>query len=220
MDHYDDSNLQEATFEDYKRWCRLPTWDAFEAFALISGIIPPFRYFQSSTCSLLTSPFKGGSFETFELFRRSISTGNLRDNSHPRAIAKWAKDNQIALPATFEQVIYEMGWFTNDLDPAAELAELKEAHQALKDKFTALLREHEELKNSYEVLEAIIGSEHFSEFLDKTRQAVEELPSWTGQQAKIQSSGNLRDWVIDNFEFYTKEVELVKKILKNVYPRN
>jgi hypothetical protein len=53
-----------------------------------------------------------------------------------------------------------------------------------------------------------------------TTVAIEKFPEWRDKQKKIQLTGNLKDWLMENITDNTRELEIIKNVLSEIYKIN
>ena len=104
------------------------------------------------------------------------------------------------------------------------IADWKDLHDKLKEQFEELKSLYNEkveiidfLLEERESGETIINSDYWRQFEQKTRQAMAEYPDWSKDQKKIQKTGNLQDWLMGEIGLDSREAEIIKQILSDVF---
>lgn len=69
-------------------------------------------------------------------------------------------------------------------------------------------------------LTALRESNYWLTLEKNTTLAIEKFPDWRDKQRKIQLTGNLKDWLMENFTDNTRELEVIKNVLSEVYQIN
>jgi hypothetical protein len=69
-------------------------------------------------------------------------------------------------------------------------------------------------------LTALRESNYWLTLEKNTILAIEKFPEWSNKQRKIQLTGNLNSWLMENFEGKTRELEIIKNVLSEVYEIN
>lgn len=60
-------------------------------------------------------------------------------------------------------------------------------------------------------------SSYFQELRDAFEEAIKEFPTWREKQNTVQKTGNLTSWLVEEQKFNTKEAEIIKKIIREIY---
>ncbi len=68
-------------------------------------------------------------------------------------------------------------------------------------------------KNSDE----LVANHYWMELTSLATKAINEYPSWKNNQRKIQKTGNLQDWLVDDCKASNREAEIIKKILSDKF---
>ena len=68
-------------------------------------------------------------------------------------------------------------------------------------------------KNSDE----LVTNHYWIEFTSLATKAINEYPSWKNNQRKIQKTGNLQDWLVNDCKASNREAEIIKKILSDKF---
>jgi hypothetical protein len=68
-------------------------------------------------------------------------------------------------------------------------------------------------KNSDE----LVTNHYWIEFTNLATKAINEYPIWKNKQRKVQKTGNLQDWLVNDCNASTREAEILKKILSDKF---
>lgn len=60
-------------------------------------------------------------------------------------------------------------------------------------------------------------SQYFKDLMNAFEQTLAEFPNWREKQNTIQKTGNLTSWLVHERKFNTKEAEIIKKIIREIY---
>ena len=64
---------------------------------------------------------------------------------------------------------------------------------------------------------AVTQSEYWQKLKNLAELAIERYPTWKQDQKKIQKSGNLQDWLVDEIGADSREAEIIKKVLSDLF---
>lgn len=68
-----------------------------------------------------------------------------------------------------------------------------------------------------EALYLLEQSQYFKDLMNAFEQTLKEFPNWREKQNTIQKTGNLNAWLVHERNFNTKEAEIIKKIIREIY---
>ncbi len=60
-------------------------------------------------------------------------------------------------------------------------------------------------------------SKYWQKFSASVRLAITSYKAWSDNQPKVQMSGNLQDWLVNEIKVDNREAEIIKKVLKDIY---
>ena len=63
----------------------------------------------------------------------------------------------------------------------------------------------------------IEGSSYWQRLKSKAEQSINDFPTWSAQQTKVQKTGNLQYWLTDTIGANEREAEIIKKVLSDIY---
>lgn len=63
----------------------------------------------------------------------------------------------------------------------------------------------------------LLGSNYWEEFNKLVNLAIKSFPAWYQRQRKVQKTGNLQSWLVDELKADNREAEFIKKILTDIY---
>lgn len=72
----------------------------------------------------------------------------------------------------------------------------------------------EPVNHTYPLLEQ---SRYFQDLNKAFEQTLKEFPNWREKQNTIKKTGNLTSWLVKERKFNTKEAEIIKKIIREIY---
>jgi len=102
----------------------------------------------------------------------------------------------------------------------------KTAYTQLRNEKTIVENELEEVKKQLsgcDHIKAIKNSDELStndywiKLMRLATKAINEYPIWRGKQRKVQKTGNLQDWLVNDCNASTREAEILKKILSDKF---
>jgi len=106
------------------------------------------------------------------------------------------------------------------------LEKAKTAYTGLRNEKTIVENELEEVKkqlSAFDHIKATKNSDELSangywiELTSLATKAINEYPIWKDKQIKIQKTGNLQDWLVNDCKASNREAEILKKILSDKF---
>ena len=64
----------------------------------------------------------------------------------------------------------------------------------------------------------LVKNHYWDKLTNLAIKVINEYPSWKNNQRKVQKSGNLQDWLVNNCNANNREAEILKKILSEEFP--
>jgi hypothetical protein len=203
-------NLPSAK-ADLDYWSKTAYWTLEEATALTFGKNPrkvSWNTLKDHQFFYDVSPFVQKYWDIRELAIRANAVKQLSDPCLPREYLTWAQRNKIDVPA--------------------ELIEKIEAHEAdnvdwqarfnkLAIEYASLVEKLKQMRLSGEAPSALARTSYGRAILEKVDQAVEQFPAWKEEQKKIQKSGNLHIWLMETIQADSREAEILKKVLTELF---
>ena len=63
----------------------------------------------------------------------------------------------------------------------------------------------------------LAGSENWERMRSLACRAISSFPVWSKSQRKVQKTGNLQDWLVNEIQADNREAEFIKKVLTDIY---
>ncbi|MGR8932626.1 MAG: hypothetical protein ACU836_18555 [Gammaproteobacteria bacterium] len=173
-----------------------------------------------------------------------MASNQVYDPVPPGIFLAWAKRIGIEVPHELIQRVEAHGVVIGDWKDAYD--NLKVAYDKLKDGFDSLLEDYKEktelAKERHDLTEELeklkqrlpltadsSGSEtdndliarsaYLRKFFQLAVKAVNDFPGWLDQQKVVQRTGNLMDWLTAEIGATSREAEIIKKVLSEIFPR-
>ena len=66
---------------------------------------------------------------------------------------------------------------------------------------------------------SMLAKNHYwDKLMNLAKKVINEYPSWKNNQRKVQKTGNLQDWLVNDCNANNREAEILKKILSEEFP--
>ncbi len=202
-------NQSEAT-ADFDHWAKATYWSLEEAVALLFGKEPKIVSWEKLKSYQEKSPFVNDYRKFRDLARRASASGLLQDPGSPGIFLSWARRIDHEPPAALVEASDKYGYLT--LDWYDHYQNLKERY----DELESTIQNQSEVSHEFEEvpgqLKQSLGK-YWTELEDKALGAVREFPAWSKSVRQVQKSGNLNDWLKQNFDLNDREAYIVQKAL-------
>jgi len=190
----------EAFFEspdakaDLEHWSKAAYWTLNEAVALTLGKEPKIVTQEAVEKYHGVSDLAKTYRKTLELANRARKIKELREPLSPIIFLEWADRNMISPP--------------------------KQLVQSVK-KHSAVIKDWSDTLASLEPGKSVLErSPYWNKFSQQAAQAVTDYPKWRQTQIQdgIKKTGNLHDWLLKDIGANTREAEILKRIMTDIFP--
>lgn len=235
LDRFYDSPF---AFADFGHWAKLAYWTLDEAAALSFARNPKVVSWDKLKANRAISQFKNDYSDLMELARRAKAVGQLPALVNPGIYLAWAKRLQIEIPDELISEVEAVGVVIADWQAVCEtqketIDSLSSANTKLIEVIAGKNKIIEHLGDKVEVLQAGgrasvdggFGTEQTNSFDDwgdswlrfsnLVKRAIDEFPEWRDSVNKVQKSGNLNEWLVEELGASNREAEIIKKVLSD-----
>ena len=209
---------------DFEHWSKASYWTLDEAVALIHGKDPKavtWEQIKDFSCWPL-SPFIEKYKNNYDLVIRAKNFNQLKDRTPPGKFLSWAQRSGFEIPEELLSLVQE-----REVASPVNRHSDSELRMGLVDLNTLTNQINWEQVHKESILEQVTGdqesvllvsrSEYWNDFVKRIIQAIDAFPDWRQAHRKIQKSSNLHEWLLSQFKFDTREVEIVKKVLSDIF---
>lgn len=190
-------NAGQEMEADFNHWSKAAYWERNEAVALVLGVNPMILDQQELIRRDGHSNFVEKWANLHDLVDRALKAELLSEPTRPACFLKWAEQYEIEVPQGLVELVERR------INPRAKKT----------DPEAVTTEAHLDAAN---ILES--RSPYWKKLSAATLNAVESYPQWkASEDRKIQKSGNLSDFLNNVIGLNTREAEIVKKILSDIY---
>ncbi|MCG7867612.1 MAG: hypothetical protein JAY74_14785 [Candidatus Thiodiazotropha taylori] len=202
---------------DYEHWCKAAYWSLDEAIALSFGKEPELVNWKilKNDDSFPSSKFIENYKKIRELVLRAKAVRQLSDPCVPSTFLSWALQTNIDVPLELIKKVETQGNVVANWKHM--YGKLKEQHESLEKAYTSISHKLEQLKKNSNNHSNVKNSNYWQMLEQRAEKAIEQYPIWKQSQRKIQKTGNLQIWLLNEIGVDNREAEIIKKILSDIF---
>ena len=203
---------------DFNYWGKMAYWTIDEAIALSFGKNPELVKWSKliEEHFIPQSPFIEKYLGTLKLAQRAITAKQISEPVWPGEFIAWAKRNGLDFPQKLVDKVESLGQVIADWKDHYD--QLKEKYEALEKAYAQVTKKQNGQSGDTNQTDIFLSSEYLQGFHGKVKRTVDEYPAWKKtQKRKVQKTGNLHRWLREVIGADTREAELLKKILSDIF---
>lgn len=202
---------------DFDHWSKTTYWTLEEAVALSFGKDPEqVNWNELKNYSRHEhSPFIEQYRKVRDLALRAKNFNQLYDPILPGLFIAWARRIKIEVPKELIQKIEDQGILIADWKDMYD--KLKEQYDALQESHTSVTQELENAKSNEGHPSTVTQSPYWRNLENLAEKAIRDYPIWKLSQRKIQKTGNLQYWLVNDIGCDNREAEILKRVLSEIF---
>ncbi len=205
---------------EWEEWLALDCWTLAEAACLLHGFAPEMRgiEYTATRSSQSVKDLARKCRNTELIISRSLRAGTVTAMTRmhgiddpndpqfrPTEVVRWAMKKRYKIPD-------EMKHLTSNNHAKKDVVDEKSATQEEIRMSKTKIGE-----GSLQNPPNLGDSEYWSGFGETIQDAIDTYPGWSEEQRLIQKTGNLNEWLTKSMKLTTREAEITKKVLSDLF---
>lgn len=205
---------------DFPYWAKAARWSLFEGACLVSGEDPRETKNSRLKSAVRVSPRSKRILDLYDLAVRAYQAHQLYQHNTPQEFLQWTRDLDYQIPRELERLVSETyGPLISSKERIAalekQLADLATERDSLKAELEELLGENTPPGDGADP--KLSDSDYWRHIQQLVTAALNGFPIWEAKQKKVQRTGNLQDWLVNDIGADNREAEIIKKILSEKF---